>query len=125
MKLLAAALILLPLQALADVITEFGAGGKMPRTTSYVLLPACHTIYSFLPEGRPADGFIRSCGGDNPLFVGWPVAWQSDFSDVWTLRAGWFHMSHWADGGKDRETHMDAIVITATFNWTKWKDGRP
>lgn len=109
--------------AKADVITEFGAGYKSFSTTSVVMLPECHHVV--IDETRPNTPGLNyrgaSCGGDNPVFIGWPFAWQSSFSDVWTVRAGWFHLSHWFDGGKDRELHMDCACVTATFNWTEWR----
>lgn len=103
----------------ADIITEWGGGVKNPRTTSLVMQEKCHVVQ--VVETIPTDPSVHrvaSCGGDDPIFIGWPVAWQSNFSDVWTLRAGWFHYSHWTDGGDDRELHMDCICTTVTFNWT-------
>lgn len=112
--------------AQADVITEFGGGRKNPSTTSVVMQERCHEVV--IVETRPDSPDINfrgsSCGGDDPIFSGWPVAYQKDFG-VWTVRAGWFHYSHWFDGGRDRELHLDCIpCATVTFNWTKWKDGR-
>jgi hypothetical protein len=112
--------------AQADIITELGAGMKYPATTSVVLQEVCHE--ALVTETRPPtpslDYRLSSCGGDNPVFIGWPVAWESTFSSIWTVRAGWFHLSHWFDGGSDREVHMDALVVTTTFNWTEWRKVR-
>lgn len=110
--------------ARADVITEFGAGVKIPASTSLVMQEKCHEVTVI--ETRPPDPSVyrvASCGGDNPIFIGWPVAWQKDLG-VWTIRAGWFHLSHWFDGGEDRELHMDCGCFTATFNWTEWRKVR-
>lgn len=125
MMVLAAAS-LLPVNALkADIITEFGAGIKIPASTSILMLEECHVAQPL--EMRPSDPSLEyrvsSCGGDDPIFIGWPIAWEKDFG-VWSVRAGWFHFSHWFDGGRDRELHMDAGAVTATFNWTEWKRGR-
>lgn len=98
--------LLKPYGARADIITEFGGGLKSHSSTSYVLRDGCHTI-----EGKP-------CGGDNPLFIGWPVAYQTPGG---RFRVGWFHMSHWFDGGKDRETHFDCLCASWTFNWARLK----
>jgi hypothetical protein len=120
-------LLLLPLTAAADIVTEIGAGLKIERSTSYLLLPSCEyavVLAPGWPENPRGTTHSYSCGGDNPAFIGWPIAWQSDFSDVWTIRAGWFHYSNWFDGGRDHETHMDAIAVTTTFNWSKWREGR-
>lgn len=84
------------------------------------MLPVCEqavVVVPSWPDNPRADG-LYSCGGDNPLFIGWPIAWQSNFSDVWTIRAGWFHFSHWFDGGRDHELHMDCICSTVTLNWS-------
>lgn len=111
--------------ARADVVTELGAGAKLPGTTSLLLQENCHSAVIF--ETRPTDvgrnGGLTSCGGDDPVFIGWPVAWQKDFG-VWSVRAGWFHLSHWFDGGADRELHMDCACSTVTFNWTEWRKKR-
>lgn len=105
--------------ARADIITEFGAGVKSPGTTSVIMRKECHlaTIIETRPDTPGLNYRDASCGGDDPVFIGWPVAWQKDFG-VWTLRAGWFHFSHWFDGREDRELHMDCACFTATINWT-------
>lgn len=123
-KLLCAALLcLMGSVANADIVTEFGAGLKVPGTTSYLLLPECHEAVVTTPEWpqNPRGLLPYSCGGDNPTFIGWPVAWEKELGDAWKLRAGWFHYSNWFDGGKDRETHMDVAAVTVMFNWTAWK----
>jgi len=115
---------LVTFQASADVITEFGMGVKIEGTTSVLLLPQCHlaTIIETRPDTPRYDYLNASCGGDNPMFVGWPVAYEREFSGgIWRLRAGWFHYSNWFDGKQDRETHMDCACVTATFNWSKRK----
>ena len=113
----------------ADIITEIGGGIKSPRTTSVLLQEDCHTVNNieFIPPQGPGDRYYgrgtTSCGGDNPVFVGWPIAWEKDFG-VWTVRAGWFHLSHWFDGGQDRELHMDCACASATINWTELRRKR-
>lgn len=101
--------------AYADIVTEFGVGYKLPQTTSYVLRPECHTVVA----SNSAHRELASCGGDNPAFIGWPIAWERTFDRPWRLRVGWFHFSHWGDGGKDRETHMDAAVVSVTRIWRR------
>lgn len=110
--------------ARADVITDIGVGYKLP-TTSVVMLEDCHEVE--IVETRPArpdlDYRRASCGGDNPAFIGWPIAWERDFG-VWTLRAGWFHLSHWFDGKSRRELHMDAAAVSVTINWSELRRRR-
>lgn len=104
--------------ARADIVTEFGAGYKL-GSTSIVMRDYCHEV--IIVETRPARSDVHrghSCGGDNPAFIGWPIAWERDFG-VWTLRAGWFHLSHWGDGGRDRELHLDAATVSAKVNWSE------
>lgn len=107
----------------ADLITELGAGWKLPRSTSTLLLPECHL--AVVIETRPQTDSIwyrkASCGGDNPAFIGWPIAWEREFRGPWRMRCGWFHYSNWFDGGHDRETHMDVAACAATFNWSRRK----
>ena len=122
MRFLALGFLLFGGMANADWISEFGMGYKNPRTTSVVMREECHTVT--LSELRPADpelDFRRaSCGGDNPAFIGWPIAYEREFADgLYTLRAGWFHYSHWFDGGKGRELHFDAAVVSVRINWSK------
>lgn len=108
-------------EAKADIISEIGGGVKNPRTTSYVLREECNTVYTYprIPF-ELESGFRRSCGGDNPVFVGWPIAYQSPTGN-W--RVGWFHMSHWFDGGSSRETHFDCVCASWTVNWSsKWRN---
>lgn len=109
-------------EASADVVTEFGFGYKVSDTTSFVLQERCHTAEKLkLANGEIFHHGVRSCGGDNPLFIGWPIAYEHEFDGPWTVRAGWFHMSHWFDGGADREVHMDAAVVSFKFNWSDRK----
>lgn len=116
----------------ADIITEFGMGYKLGNT-SYLLMPACQEALVIRPEW-PANprGLTDtySCGGDNPAFIGWPIAWEAD-RGVYRYRLGWFHYSNWFDGGElmfwngdERETSMNALAGSITFNWTKWRAQR-
>jgi hypothetical protein len=63
-----------------ELITELGMGYKIPQTTSTVLLPQCHQVHEieFRPAAQEGDSYWgrndASCGGDNPIFVGWPIA---------------------------------------------------
>lgn len=124
--------------AQADWVTEVGMGYKMPNT-SYLLMPACQkaqVVAPLWPENPRPPPQTYSCGGDNPAFIGWPIAWQSDELGkygAYTVRAGWFHYSNWFDGGElqnvtrtgDRyETYMNLLAVTATFNWSAWRQGR-
>lgn len=113
--------------ARADVVSEVGMGVKLERTTSVVMLPRCHTV--LITETRPdAPGInyrTASCGGDNPTFIGWPIAWEREYANgALRFRGGWFHYSNWFDGARDRETHMDCACATATVNWSQWRRNR-
>lgn len=138
-RLLAAALLLcLATAAQADIVTEFGMGWKI-EPTSYLLMPSCMRAQVVAPDWptnpRPPPQ-TYSCGGDNPAFIGWPIAWQSAAKGqygAYTVRAGWFHYSNWFDGGElqgvtstgDRyETYANMLAATVTFNWSAWRRGR-
>jgi len=123
------AALLIACTANADIVTEFGMGYKLEASTSQILWPACKQVImpqdTTLPRGA---GNTAGCGGDNPAFIGWPVAWEKEFErGIWTTRVGWFHYSNWFDGGNyfrggDKwETHMDLVAVTATFNWSAWR----
>jgi hypothetical protein len=87
---------------LAGLFTELGGGYKDFSTTSYILRSECAQIEE------------EKCGGDQPVFIGYPIAWE--FKNGRTT-IGWFHMSHWFDG--NGESHFDCICVTHRFYWKK------
>ena len=114
-----------------SVITEFGMGYKIEHSTSWLLLPQCKQAVVVNPEWLPENprgSNPYGCGGDNPAFIGWPIAyeWEGD-DEVWRFRVGYFHYSNWFDGGQylqggdQWETRMDLFAVTATFNWTEMR----
>jgi len=136
-KLLISLLFITPVHA--DIITEFGMGYKLH--SSAILEPWCKQTKISNPHSWPENprgkspknptGSAYSCGGDNPAFIGWPIAWEtSGKHDVFYVRAGWFHFSHWGDGSKilkigDRhETHMDLAAVVWGINWTNRRKKR-
>lgn len=114
----------------AEMVTEIGGGIAFRQ--SLVLRPDCQQ--ALIVQGRAGFEFdangsqkTASCGGDNPIFVGWPIAW--DFKNGNT-RIGWFHFSHWFDGGElshvtsrgdEHETSLNCLCVTHTFHWSKRK----
>lgn len=117
--------------AQADIVTTFGGGYKLPQT-SVVLKPECHAVRidpvlsPKLVKDHPGRAIV-SCGGDFPMFTGWPIAWKSDPLGARrgiTVRAGWYHFSHWFDGGSDRETHLDCLCAEFEMNWSEWRRNR-
>lgn len=118
----------------ADWVTEFGIGYKL-ETSSAILNPLCTSVD--IPISNPMRASsdsphwgrnTASCGGDNPIFIGYPIKWESKYRGPWAWSAGWLHFSSFADGGNvldfggDRhEVHMDALVISAKFNWSRRK----
>lgn len=111
----------------ADWITEFGVAYKLESLTSQVLWDDCSVVIitdESLPRGA---GNTASCGGDNPAFVGWIIAYEWEGRDeIWRFRGGAFHLSHWFDGrgsfnrGDGRELSGTWPAATATFNWSAW-----
>lgn len=122
-------LALLALPAHADLVTEFGLGWKFRE--SVVLDPACDWVA--VPATNPValsgphlGRATASCGGDNPVALIWPIAWEGAYGRRWRYRVGWFHLSHLGDGrgrvaellgGDGRETRLDCLCATATFRW--------
>lgn len=145
LRLLAFALLLLPLQASADKlwpkwdrITVIGVDWKL-NTSSYIALPKCNTVetttpWPLDPRGRPQPIVIDqtkqiqeafgaySCGGDNPMFHGYPFALERSWKNgLIRLRVGApvFHTSQWFDG--TGELHIDAFSGELTINWSQRK----
>lgn len=131
MRLLPLVLLLAPVLASADVVTEFGLGVKVRQ--SVLFHPSCDVVD--IPAANPVRlerGHLgratASCGGDNPIFVGWPIAYEKD-RGPWRWRVGWFHLSSIGDGGgriaellgsgDGRELSFDCVCATATFNWSQ------
>jgi len=115
--------LLLTTQVKADVITELGGGWKIPYTTSYLMQEDCKQAQVInppllSPEGRPWTPLVYSCGGDDPVFVGWPIAWEKNL-EKGRFRIGWFHMSHWFDSVG--ELHMDCLCASWTKVWKRSK----
>lgn len=111
----------------ADVISDIGMGVKLERATSTLLLPNCHTaqVIETRPDTPSINYRLSSCGGDNPTFIGWPIAWEREYvNGALRFRGGWFHYSNWFDGGSGRETHMDVAAASVTINWSQWKRNR-
>jgi hypothetical protein len=109
--------VLLPLQARADLVTEFGGGYVLPGT-SFVNRPECWMVTPMRAPGVPAHSpyELDSCGGHDPVFVGWPIAWEFQGG----TKIGVFHMSHWFDGKPfkgDGEASFTCLCATWTHHW--------
>ena len=102
--------------ALADggFITEIGGGWKDFDTTSYLMQSDCKKAIVVAPvwPENPRGLHPYSCGGDNPVFIGWPLAWEFNNGNT---RIGWFHQSQWFDGRG--ELHFDCLCASHRFRW--------
>jgi len=96
------------------LFTEVGGGVKVAGTSA-IAMPECVTVWQAADE--------LSCGGDNPMAVGWLLAWEFDNPN---LRVGWLHISHWLDGrrgprflrrGDASELAINCICVTYRHNW--------
>lgn len=96
------------------LITEFGGGIKL-NTTSFPMLPECKKVVVVDPANNPRHADPFSCGGDDPIFIGWPIAWEFDNG----TKLGWFHYSHWFDGRG--ELHLDCVCASWTKRWHRRK----
>lgn len=110
-------LAMFPLMANAEFVTVLGVGLKANNFSSAILDPECDQV--FMPA-RGNRGW-SSCGGNNPIFVGWPIAY-----DFGNWRVGWFHFSSFFDGGNsigsvgdEHEVHMNCFCATYTVRWTR------
>jgi hypothetical protein len=123
MRVLILTLILLSghAQAEGEWITEFGGGYKIEATSSALFHKDCTQAYMRELGNRGWS----SCGGDNPVFVGWPIMYRTTKNwGYWQV--GWFHQSHWFDGsgfvdwgGDAYELHFDCVCATIGFNWSR------
>ena len=109
--------LLSPVVHAGEFVTVIGGGVKVNNFSSAILDPECTQV--FMPS-RGNRGW-SSCGGSNPIFIGWPIAY--DFNDR-RSRIGWFHFSSYFDGGElllgggDRhETHFNCLCFTHTIRW--------
>lgn len=114
-------LLLATVTAKADIISEFGGGYKTQM--SQVMNDQCHYVqiveadngFKFDLQGRVKT---TPCGGSQPIFVGWPIAWENEIGNV---RVGWFHMSHYRTGppfNHDPEISFNCICATYKIDWT-------
>jgi hypothetical protein len=122
-RLLVAALCLLPMTAAAEggFITEIGGGFKDLRTTSYLLQSGCVKAVVTEPiwPENPRGYHTYSCGGDNPVFVGWTIAYEWELPRGNRVRVGHFHLSQWFDNAG--EVHLDCVCSSFTIRWGKKK----
>lgn len=105
------------LPAHAGLVTEIGGGWKDFNTTSYLMQSVCKKVVVVKPEypENPRGSSPYSCGGDNPVFIGWPIAWDFELKRGNTVRLGWFHQSQWFDN--KGELHFDCLCATWTIKW--------
>jgi hypothetical protein len=103
-----------------EFITEFGGGYKNLPSTSFLLNSNCQKAIVTRPEWPENPRGLTddySCGGDNPVFVGWPIAYEWTLTRGNSVRLGHFHMSQWFDG--NGELHLDCVCASFTFRWGK------
>lgn len=106
----------LPAAAQGGFITEFGGGFMLPQASSYLMTPECYKATVIVPMDNPRSyGGLYSCGGDDPMFVGWPVAWE--FPNK--VKLGIFHYSHWFDN--DGESQFTCICASGTIHWRRFR----
>jgi hypothetical protein len=103
------------------MFSELGGGYKFAQ--SEVLESTCLHVFlvdakdqQFLFDEQGRQKTVK-CGGAQPIFVGWPVAWESPNGNT---RIGWFHMSHWRSGApfnKDPEITFNCVCASHKFTW--------
>jgi hypothetical protein len=105
-----------------EFITELGGGYKDFPSTSFLMTSDCQKAIVTNPEWptNPRPGQEWSCGGDNPVFVGWPIAYEWTLTRGNRVRLGHFHLSQWFDN--QGEVHLDCLCASFTFRWSRLRD---
>ena len=96
------------------LITELGGGIKLPQGSSYLMMPDCKKAIVSQGENilRGPTGEY-SCGGNNPVFVGWVLAWEFPSG----VKLGYFHQSQWFD--RKGEIKFNCLCASGTIDWTR------
>ena len=100
------------------LFSEIGGGVKLPTYSSFLESPACKkamVIQPAWPENPRGLTDPYSCGGDNPVFVGWLIGWEFPNG----VRVGLFHKSQWFDG--NGELQFNCICASYTIRWRKFR----
>jgi len=107
----------------AGMFTELGGGIGIPKNDLFS--PACVWAVPLDIHGQPLKdqynnpGRTVACGGRNPVFIGWPIAWESANGNT---RVGWFHKSNLFDGppfNHNSELPFDCICASHKFRWSR------
>lgn len=100
-----------------EFITELGGGFMERQKSSYILTQDCKSVVVINPTTSPREiHFPYSCGGDDPLFIGWPIAYEFNNGNT---RIGWFHYSHWFDNRG--ETQFNCLCASHKITWKNFK----
>lgn len=105
------------------LITEIGGGLALPAPyTSKLAAPSCwaavpqRNMGTYAAPANGDSGELWACGGHNPVFIGWPIAWEFPNG----VRLGVFHLSHWFDGPPfkgDGEIAYTCVCASWTVHW--------
>ena len=102
------------------LITELGGGLKVSQGSSYLMMPDCKkamVVDPLWPENPHPPPQVFSCGGDNPVFVGWVLAWEFPSG----IKLGYFHQSQWLD--REGEMKFNCLCASGTIDWTRrWRN---
>ena len=114
---LLAALLCAPAFAEGRLITEIGGGVKVSQGSSYLMMPDCKKAVVTVGENNlRGPGGEYSCGGNNPVFVGWVLAWEFPSG----VKLGYFHQSQWFD--HEGEIKFNCLCASGTIDWSKhWR----
>lgn len=97
-----------------DVVTSAGIFYKDLSGTDYIALSDCGSVLA--DHGGTRDIRTRSCGGDNPAFLGCPLGARKQFlRGAVSLYLEYCHLSHWGTPA-DEELNINMVGARAEWN---------
>lgn len=108
-----------------DIVSSAGMAYKgIPAfNSSYTIREDCKKVSVVVPQDNPRRSGLYSCGGDEPAFVGYPIAFKRKWlGGLIETKFGIFHQSQWFDG--KGETQWTGPSVEMEFNWSEWRRRR-
>lgn len=110
-----------------DIVSRIGFAYKDLHNNSFLVQSACKKAAVFVPRDYPDNPRpfpqLYSCGGDNPAFVGYPIALKREWrKGAFSAVFGLFHQSQWFDNSG--EIQWTGPAAEFELNWSQMKRNR-